>query len=58
MKNKIILLILSVLGSLTCWIIIDLFVVELQIWQYLLIESLIVLSKMLYEKEKKRLARN
>lgn len=55
MKNKIILLILSVLGSLTCWIIIDLFVVELQIWQYLLIESLIVLSKMLYEKEKKRL---
>jgi hypothetical protein len=56
MKNKIILLILAVLGSLTCWIIIDLFVVELQIWQYLLIESLIVLSKMLYEKEKKRLA--
>jgi hypothetical protein len=55
MKNKIILLILSFLGSLTCWIIIDLFVVELQIWQYLLIELLIVLTKMLYEKEKKRL---
>ena len=55
MKNKIILLILSFLGSLNCWIIIDLFVVELQIWQYLLIELLIVLTKMLYEKEKKRL---
>jgi hypothetical protein len=44
------------MGSIICWKIIDLFIVELPVWKYLIIETLILMSKMLYEKEKKRLA--
>lgn len=55
MKNKVILSIIAILGSLICWAIIDMLIVELSIWKYLIIETLIILSKMLYEKEKTRL---
>jgi hypothetical protein len=55
MKIKLTLLIYAVIGSVTTWIIIDRFIVKLPIWKYLIIETLIVLTKMLYEKEKKRL---
>ncbi len=58
MKNKIILFNVAVLGSLICWTSIDFFIVELPIWKYLLIETLIVLSKMIYEKEKEKLIGN
>lgn len=46
---------MAFLGSLTCWAIINMFIVKLPIWKYFIIETLIVLTKMLYEKEKKRL---
>jgi hypothetical protein len=55
MKIKLTLFIYAVIGSATTWIIIDRFIVKLPIWKYLIIETLIVLTKMLYEKEKKRL---
>lgn len=46
---------MAILGSFICWAIIDMLIVELSIWKYLIIETLIILSKMLYEKEKTRL---
>lgn len=55
MKNKVILSTLAILGSFICWAIIDMLIVELSIWKYLIIETLFVLTKMLYEKEKTRL---
>ena len=57
MKIKLTLFIYAVIGPLTTWIIIDRFIVKLPLWKYLIIETLIVLTKMLYEKEKKRLNR-
>jgi hypothetical protein len=33
----------------------NIFIVELSFWRYLLIELLLLISKFLYEKEKKRL---
>ena len=56
MKNKIHLTIIALIASFLCWIIIDFFIVGLSFWKYLLIETLIILTKMLYEKEKTRLA--
>jgi hypothetical protein len=44
-----------VIGSLTSWLIINSMLVELSIGTYLIIETIIVITKMLYEKEKKRL---
>jgi hypothetical protein len=55
MKNKVILSTIAILGSFICWAIIDMLIVELPIWKYLIIETLIIITKMLYEKEKKRL---
>ena len=56
MKYKMLLWVFAIVGSLGCWIIIDFFIVDLSFWKYLLIETLIILTKMLYEKEKTRLA--
>jgi hypothetical protein len=56
MKNKSTLVLIAIVGSVVCWIIIDFFIVDLSFWKYLLIETLIILTKMLYEKEKTRLA--
>jgi len=56
MKNKSTLVLIAIIGSVVCWIIIDFFIVDLSFWKYLLIETLIILTKMLYEKEKTRLA--
>lgn len=55
MKNKLLLSIYAVIGTLTTWIVIDVFLVSMPLWKYLIIETLFVLTKMLYEKEKKRL---
>jgi hypothetical protein len=55
MKNKLLLLIYAVIGTLTTWIVINVFLVSIPLWKYLIIETLFVLTKMLYEKEKKRL---
>ena len=55
MKNKLLLLIYAVIGTITTWIVIDIFLVSMPLWKYLIIETLFVLTKMLYEKEKKRL---
>jgi uncharacterized membrane protein len=56
MKYKMLLWVFAIIGSVVCWIIIDFFIVELSFWKYLLIETIIILTKMLYEKEKTRLA--
>jgi uncharacterized membrane protein len=56
MKYKMLLWVFAIVGSVVCWIIIDFFIVDLSFWKYLLIETLIILTKMLYEKEKTRLA--
>ena len=55
MKNKIHLIIIAFIGSVFCWQVIDIFIIELSIWKYLLIELLMVVTKFFYEKEKKRL---
>ena len=55
MKNKLLLLIYALIGTITTWIVIDVFLVSMPLWKYLIIETLFVLKKMLYEKEKKRL---
>jgi hypothetical protein len=56
MKNKSTLALISIIGSAVCWKTIDFFIVEISIWKYLIIETLIIITNMLYEKEKKRLA--
>ena len=55
MKNKIHLTIIALIASFLGWQIIDIFIVELSFWKYLLIELLLLISKFFYEKEKKRL---
>jgi len=55
MNNKIHLTIIALIGSFLCWQIIDIFIVDLSFWKYLLIELLLSISKFFYEKEKKRL---
>jgi hypothetical protein len=55
MKNKSTLVLIAIVGSVVCWIIIDFFIVDLSFWKYLIIETIIILTKMLYEKEKTRL---
>ena len=55
MKYKMLLWVFAIIGSVVCWIIIDFFIVELSFWKYLIIETIIILTKMLYEKEKTRL---
>jgi uncharacterized membrane protein len=55
MKYKMLLWVFAIVGSVVCWIIIDFFIVDLSFWKYLLIETLIILTKMLYEKEKTRI---
>jgi hypothetical protein len=55
MKNKLLLLIYAVIGTITTWIVIDIFLVSMPLWKYLIIETMFVLTKMLYEREKKRL---
>jgi hypothetical protein len=55
MKYKMLLWVFAIVGSVVCWIIIDFFIVDLSFWKYLIIETIIILTKMLYEKEKTRL---
>jgi hypothetical protein len=55
MKNKLILFSIAIIGSFACWQIIDFFIVELPLWKYILIETIIVITKMFYDTEKIRL---
>ena len=55
MKVRIILFVYATIGSITTWIAINFYLVEIPFWKYIIIELLIVLTKMIYEKEKKRL---
>jgi hypothetical protein len=55
MRNRIKLLVVVILGSLVSWKVVDLFLIDLPLWKYLIIEGIILLSKTIYEKEKKRL---
>ncbi len=55
MKERFILFLFALVGTTICWQLIDLFIVDLPLWKYLLIEALIIISKKVYEKEEKRL---
>lgn len=55
MKNKLILFSIAIIGSFACWQIIDFLIIELPLWKYILIETIIVITKMFYDKEKSRL---
>lgn len=57
MENKIILFSLAILGTITCWTIVHFLIIKLPFWKYFIIEVLIVITKMLYEREKKRLSK-
>jgi len=54
-KKSLHLMIVAILGSLLSWLAIDLLIVSIPIWKYLIIETIIVVMKMLYEKERARL---
>jgi hypothetical protein len=56
MLNRIKLLVVSILGSLVSWKVVDLLLIALPLWKYLIIEGIVLLSKTVYEKEKKRLS--
>jgi len=57
MKNKksLHLLLVAILGTILTWVVIDKLIISMPIWKYLIIETIIVVMKMLYEKEKTRL---
>ena len=55
MKNKLNLFSIASIGSFACWPIIDFLIVELPLWKYILIETIIVITKMFYDKERFRL---
>jgi hypothetical protein len=56
MLNRIKLIVVAILGSLVSWKVVDLFLINLPLWKYLIIEGIVLLSKTVYEKEKKRLS--
>jgi hypothetical protein len=39
------------------WMAIHLWIIEISFWKYLLVETIIISMKMLYEKEKNRISR-
>jgi hypothetical protein len=55
MNIRLNLLFVAVIGSIVCWLFINFFIVALPLWKYLIIETLIVITKMIYEKEKMRI---
>jgi Ca2+-dependent lipid-binding protein len=56
-KTRFHLISLAIIGSLLSWTAIHLWIVEISLWNYLLVETIIISMKMLYEKEKKRVSR-
>ncbi len=48
------LLALAILGSVVSWLLINKQIIEISFWRYLLVETIIIVSKMIYEKEKER----
>ena len=55
MLYRIKLLVIAILGSLVSWKVVDFLLIALPLWKYLIIEGIVLLSKTVYEKEKKRL---
>lgn len=55
MQKKYVLILFAIVGSFTTWVIINFLLVPMPLWKYLIIETIIVLTKLLYEKEKERL---
>jgi hypothetical protein len=55
MGNKFVLFTIAVLGSILSYIIIDTWIVSMNIWSYLLIEIIISSSHELYNSKKKKL---
>jgi hypothetical protein len=56
-KTRFHLISLSIIGTLLSWMAIHLWIIEISFWKYLLIETIIISMKMLYEKEKNRISR-
>ena len=56
-KTRFQLISLAIFGSLLSWTAIHLWIVEISLWNYLVVETIIISMKMLYEKEKKRVSR-
>jgi hypothetical protein len=56
-KTRFHLISLSIIGTLLSWMAIHLWIIEISFWKYLLVETIIISMKMLYEKEKNRISR-
>lgn len=56
-KIRFHLISLAIIGSFLSWTVIHLWVIEISLWKYLIIETIIISMKMLYEKEKNRVSR-
>jgi Ca2+-dependent lipid-binding protein len=56
-KTRFHLISLAIIGSLLSWTAIHLWIVQISLWNYLLVETIIISMKMLYEQEKKRVGR-
>jgi uncharacterized membrane protein len=54
-KRSIHILALAILGSVVSWLLINKLIITISFWKYLLVETIIIVSKMIYEKEKERL---
>jgi uncharacterized membrane protein len=54
-KRSIHLFTLAILGSVVSWLLINKLIITISFWKYLLVETIIIVSKMIYEKEKERL---
>jgi hypothetical protein len=54
-KRSFHLFALAILGSVVSWLLINKLIITISFWKYLLVETIIIVSKMIYEKEKARL---
>ena len=54
-KRSFHLFALAILGSVVSWLLINKLIITISFWKYLLVETIIIVSKMIYEKEKERL---
>jgi uncharacterized membrane protein len=54
-KRSIQIFALAILGSVVSWLLINKLIITISFWKYLLVETIIIVSKMIYEKEKERL---
>jgi Ca2+-dependent lipid-binding protein len=56
-KTRFHLISLAIIGTLLSWMAIHLWIIEISFWKYLLVETIIISMKILYEQEKKRVGR-